>query len=92
MDINIIYLLLLMISGASVASYICCAVERDKSLTFDRSKCNFCSKDLSIKELLPIISFLTLKGKCKCLKKKIPYKYLYFEIFFHLCRQMSSYE
>ena len=81
MDINIIYLFLLMVSGGAIASYICCAVERDKSLTFDRSKCNFCNKKLSLKELLPIISYLTLKGKCKCRKKNIPYKYLYFEIF-----------
>ena len=69
MDINIIYLFLLMVSGGAIASYICCVVERDKSLTFDRSKCNFCNKELSLKELLPIISYLTLKGKCQCKKK-----------------------
>ena len=69
MDINIIYLLLLMVSGGAIASYICCAVERDTYLSFDRSKCNFCHKELSLKELLPIISYLTLKGKCNAKKK-----------------------
>ena len=49
MDINIIYLFLLMVSGGAIASYICCVVERDKSLTFDRSKCNFCNKELSFR-------------------------------------------
>ena len=39
-----------MVSGGAIASYICCAVERDTSLTFDRSKCNFCHKELSLKE------------------------------------------
>ena len=73
-----------MVSGGAIASYICCAVERDKSLTFDRSRCNFCNKELSFKELLPIISYLTLKGKCQCCKKNIPYKYLNYEIFLTL--------
>jgi prepilin signal peptidase PulO-like enzyme (type II secretory pathway) len=40
-----------------------------------RSKCPYCKKNLSFFDLIPVLSYLFLKGKCRYCKKKISFQY-----------------
>ncbi len=50
---------------------------RDKkySIVFGRSMCTHCSHELGVKDLLPVISWLALGGKCRYCKKQIHWQY-----------------
>lgn len=43
-----------------------------KSIIKPRSHCDFCQHALSFYDLIPVFSFLLLKGKCRYCKKKLP--------------------
>ena len=77
-----LYFLIFMF-GASVASFIFVFIERgDKKYFFslkNKSICSNCLKRLNFFELIPIFSFLFLKGKCKTCKTKIPKKLFFGE-------------
>lgn len=45
-----------------------------------RSRCNYCRKTLSWYELLPVLSFLILKGQCAACHKPIPLRYTVVEL------------
>ena len=64
----------LFMLGASVASFLGVVIDRlpqNKSILKGRSICNSCGKKLSWKELVPIISYMVLGGKCQLCKKSI---------------------
>lgn len=69
--------------GAAVGSFINVIVDRlyIKSFISGRSVCRSCSKKLSWYEMIPVISYLFLKGRCKKCKTKIGAKHLWMEIF-----------
>lgn len=46
-----------------------------------RSHCEYCKHPLGAKDLVPLLSFITLKGKCRYCHKKLPYGYPLSEIF-----------
>ena len=50
----------------------------------DRSQCFHCQKVLSPIDLIPILSFGLSLGKSRCCNQKIPYSYIFSELFF-LC-------
>ncbi|HBM3562487.1 TPA: prepilin peptidase, partial [Listeria innocua] len=50
-----------------------------KSFLFRFSECNYCQKTLSFSQMIPIYSFLFLKGKSKCCKTPIPTNYFLLE-------------
>ncbi len=41
----------------------------------DRSRCFSCGKELKWYDLVPVLSFLFLKGRCRCCKSKISFQY-----------------
>ena len=51
-----------------------------KEPLFDESKCDTCNHKLSIREKIPIISFIIQKGKCNYCHQKISPIYIIFEI------------
>jgi leader peptidase (prepilin peptidase)/N-methyltransferase len=72
-------------SGASVASFISVYVERKHYKNrlkgiWGRSMCASCMKKLNAFELVPIFSYLFLRGKCSNCKQKIPSKLFFGEI------------
>ena len=70
------------IIGASLGSFIKVLADRsilDKKFT-GRSECPKCHKKLNWYELIPIFSYLFLKGKCSKCQTKIPLEYLLIEI------------
>lgn len=53
---------------------------RGISIIKSRSFCPNCNKELRIYELIPIISFIFLRGSCSQCKYKIPYTYILIEL------------
>ena len=47
-----------------------------------RSKCNHCKKTILWAHLIPIFSYISLKGKCSHCNKKIHFEILIFEVYF----------
>jgi prepilin signal peptidase PulO-like enzyme (type II secretory pathway) len=66
--------ILVFFLGASVASFLCVFLEeRNKSRRFlGNSICKNCEKKLRWYELIPVFSFIFLKGKCSRCKSLIP--------------------
>src|SRR3989339_1660823 len=64
--------------GAVVGSFLNVVILRlntGQSIVSGRSKCFNCAKKLKWRELLPIISFVFLRGKCSACKAKISWQY-----------------
>jgi prepilin signal peptidase PulO-like enzyme (type II secretory pathway) len=51
------------------------ASDNELSITRGRSMCPYCKHTLAVKDLLPVISWLTLGGKCRYCKKPISWQY-----------------
>ncbi|PIY71509.1 hypothetical protein COY87_05795 [Candidatus Roizmanbacteria bacterium CG_4_10_14_0_8_um_filter_33_9] len=63
--------------GTAIGSFLNVLIDRlpkDKSI-MGRSHCDFCRRKLSAIDLIPVFSFLFLKGKCRKCKKKLSWQY-----------------
>lgn len=72
------FLPFLFLFGISIGSFLNVVIDRlpvGKSPFRGRSLCESCGKTLSIPDLIPILSFVWLKGKCRYCKKKISFYY-----------------
>ena len=68
---------LIFILGISIGSFLNVLIERlpkNKSI-LGRSACNHCNKTLSWKDLIPILSFVYLRGKCRYCHSPFSYQY-----------------
>jgi leader peptidase (prepilin peptidase)/N-methyltransferase len=71
------------IFGATIGSFINMCIHRlprKESLLSPRSHCAECRRTLSWMELIPIVSFLSLRGKCRFCGMRIPAYHLVVEI------------
>jgi len=71
-------LLLLFIIGIFVGSFLNVVVDRlprKETITRGRSYCEFCKNELAWYDLIPLLSFLILKGKCRYCHKKLSLYY-----------------
>ncbi|MBU1045560.1 prepilin peptidase [Patescibacteria group bacterium] len=92
----IIYCLLIFIFGLIVGSFLNCAIyrlEKKESFLQGRSYCPHCKRALAWCDLVPLISFIALKRRCRYCKKPISWQYplvelatgiLFVSIFWHL--------
>jgi len=61
-------LLILFLTGTVMGSFLCCFAGRfiaHESVLKGRSHCDFCGHVLGAGDLVPIISYLALKGRCR---------------------------
>jgi len=68
----------IFLTGLIVGSFLNCVIyrlEQDESFLKGRSYCPHCKHVLSWKDLIPIVSFFTLRGKCRYCQKKISRQY-----------------
>ncbi|EHO53349.1 prepilin peptidase [Lentilactobacillus kisonensis] len=68
-------ILIQFILGSSIASFISLVVSRHlvgESIVIPRSHCDSCQHPLCYYDLIPIISYLTLRGRCRYCRAKIP--------------------
>lgn len=73
-----IYYLLFFILGSIVGSFlnvVICRADSEKSAFSGRSSCFFCQKILCWWELIPILNFFILRGRCLSCKKRISWQY-----------------
>ncbi len=79
MDINTLYLLVALLFGGIVGSFLNVVILRlpneDESIVFPASHCTSCNTDLHWYENIPVLSYLVLRGKCKHCKEKISLQY-----------------
>lgn len=67
----------IFIIGASIGSFLNVLIDRlpnGKPIT-GRSRCDHCEKKLSLMDLIPILSFVFLRGRSRCCKKKLSWQY-----------------
>lgn len=80
---GLIYVLVILI-GASIGSFLSVVIYRikagEKGIIFGQSYCPMCKKNLSITDMIPIASFIILRGKCRKCKKNISPYYFFLEV------------
>lgn len=80
---EIYYICVFFIFGAILGSFynvVGYRLPKGESIVFPSSHCTNCGHKLKPYELVPIFSFLFLKGKCSSCKQKISWFYTIFEI------------
>ncbi len=87
--------LIVFIFGICIGSFLNCVIYRlakNESFLFSRSYCPKCGKTLAWYDLIPLLSFLLLRGKCRYCHQKISWQYpiiealtgfLFLLIFYH---------
>ena len=77
--LSIIYFFL----GASLGSFIGLVCDRfpENSIIFPSSHCSHCKHQLRFSEMIPILSQLFLRSRCRSFQSPIPFRYLFMEIF-----------
>ena len=77
--LSIIYFFL----GASFGSFIGLICDRfpENSIIFPSSHCSYCKHQLRFSEMIPILSQLFLRSRCRSCQSPIPFRYLFMEIF-----------
>lgn len=87
-------ILCLFIFGLFVGSFLNLVSDRlpqGKKIVFGRSKCDYCGKELKVKNLIPVFSFIFQKGKCAYCNKKLSFFYPVSEIFTGLVFVLAGY-
>jgi len=75
--------LLLFVVGLFLGSFLGVLVDRlprNETVIKGRSRCEFCRKELKALDLIPVLSFISTKGKCRYCKRQLPYFYPAIEI------------
>lgn len=70
-------ILFVFLFGTTVGSFVNVLIDRiprNESVLFSRSKCEHCKKLLKWIDLIPLFSFLSLKGKCRYCHSPIPFR------------------
>lgn len=73
----------IFILGTLIGSFLNCLLyrlEQNKSFVFGRSICPKCKHELAWKDLVPILSFVFLRARCRYCKKRISFQYPLIEL------------
>ncbi len=76
--VNLFFHLVAFLFGLAVGSFLNCLIyrlENNQSFLKGRSFCPRCRHNLSWPDLVPILSFLSLGGRCRYCKKSISWQY-----------------
>ena len=91
---EIVYLICFFVLGICLGSFynvLGLRVVKHESIISPRSHCEKCGHVLKWYEMIPILSFLILKGKCRNCKTKLSWLYLFSEIFSGILFAISYY-
>lgn len=75
--------ILVIILGLAVGSFLTTCIYRlplQLSIVKPRSCCPFCREQLEIRDLVPVISLLLLRGRCRFCGEVLPRRYIYIEL------------
>lgn len=90
----LLFYLLIFIVGIHVGSFLNVVIDRmplGKNFIIGRSHCDNCQKHLTWSELIPLLSYALLRGKCKHCKHHLSIFYPIIEMFTGLVFIVSSY-
>lgn len=77
-------LIFIFLLGASIGSFLSVVLYRvkkgEKGIIFGQSYCPQCKKKLVITDMIPIASYVVLRGRCRHCKKKISPYYFFLEL------------
>lgn len=83
MDINVLNSICIFILGLVFGSFynvVGYRLPNNMSIAFPASHCPNCNHKLKFYELIPVLSYIFLKGKCSSCKKRISIFYPFFEL------------
>ncbi len=75
--------LLVFVWGLIIGSFINVVIYRvplGKSIIGPSSHCPVCSETIMVRDLVPVIGYVLLKGKCRCCREKISLRYPMVEV------------
>ena len=76
-------MVLFALLGMTIGSFLNVCIDRlpsHQSLVFPASHCTSCQRRLSLKELIPVFSYIWLRGRCRYCQAPIPRRLLWVEI------------
>ncbi len=82
-EMEVIGIVVFALLGMSVASFLNVCIDRlpgGKSLLFPRSHCASCQHRLALKDLIPVFSYLRLRGRCRYCQVALPGRLFWVEI------------
>ena len=73
----IFYLILFFILGSAVGSFLNVVIDRTTrgNSILGRSHCDWCNKTLAVVDLVPILSYAVLGGRCRRCRRKLSLQY-----------------
>ena len=80
---EILFIFLFAILGLVVGSFLNVCIDRlpqNKSIAYPPSHCEACQHKLTAKDLIPVFSYLRLRGRCRYCQASIPRKLLWVEL------------
>ncbi len=80
---QVLFYVIFFIIGSIMGSFFHATATRlskEESIIKPASHCHYCNHKLKWYELIPIISFIIQKGRCRCCNKNLPISYLIIEI------------
>ena len=80
---DIVLYILIFIMGTVFGSFFTLAtyrIPRKQDITHTRSYCPNCEHKLGFLDMIPVLSYIFLRGKCRYCKQKISPRYLILEI------------
>ena len=91
---QIIFYIIVYIMGVLIGSFLTLAIYRipkKENITHTRSYCPHCNHRLNFLDLIPIISYIILKGKCRYCNEKIGSRYIKIELLSGLLYTLTIY-
>ena len=80
---EVIYIVIFGIQGSAIGSFLNVVIDRlpaDKSIVYPPSSCDACQHRLLWPDLIPVFSYLFLRGRCRYCKAKIPQRVFWVEL------------
>ncbi len=78
-----LFYLFFFLIGLCIGSFLNVVIDRlpnGETIAKGRSHCDFCKKKLKWFDLIPLLSFISLKGECRYCKKKLSWQYPLIEL------------
>jgi len=91
MNFGLIFVILISLTIGSFLNVCIYRIPRGESIVFPPSHCPYCKTKIKPYDLIPIISFIILKGRCRWCKEKISARYPLVEASSLLCGILSFY-